>query len=147
MTTYVFDTEPLLAYLYDEPGATVVADWLRPIETGTARGIISHATAVEIVHKIARLETGSPNTIQPGEDELDVGQRDLRAFQGFGLRIMTPAWDRVARIKASGGISLGDSYAVAIAAEHEGTLIVGTDPEFDELPIDVTIERVDLTPE
>ena len=147
MSTYIFDTEPLLAFLYDEPGAEVVADRLRQIEAGTATGVISHATAVEVIYKIARLETGSPNTVEPGEDELAVGKRDLRILQGFGIGIETPAYKRVARVKASGGISLGDSYSVATADEHEGILIVGTDPEFNELPIDVSTERVVFSPD
>lgn len=142
MTSYIFDTEPLLAYLYDEPGADTVADRLRAVHADNATGLLSHATAVEVVYKIARLETGRPGQIEPGEDELDVGKGDLTVFQGFGLGIETPSWEGVARINASGGISLGDSYAVALAAERDGTLVVGADPEFDDLPVEVAIDRV-----
>ena len=142
MTRYIFDTEPLLGYLYDEPGADAVADRLRAVRDDEATGMLSHATAVEVIDKIARLETGRPNESEPGEAELDVGRHDLRIFRGFGLTIKTPSWDRVAYVKASGGISLGDAYAVALAVETEGTLIVGNDPEFDDLPVDVMIERI-----
>ena len=143
MTTYVFDTEPLIAYLYDEPGADAVTDRLRSVYADDSTGFISHATAVEIMYKVARLERGTPDHVPPSEDDLDVGKHDLRIFQGFGLGIETPSWAGVASIKASGGISLGDSYAVALAKERDGTLVVGADPEFDDLPVDVPIERVD----
>ena len=80
MTTYIFDTEPLLASLYGEPGADTVADRLRAVEIGDATGLLSHATAVEVIYKIARLETGRPDQVNPGDAELEVGKRDLRVF-------------------------------------------------------------------
>ena len=142
MTRYVFDTEPLLGYLYDEPGADAVADRLRAVQDDMATGLLSHATAVEVIYKIARLETGRPNLAAPGDAELAVGTHDLRVFRGFGLTIETPSWDGVARVKASGGISLGDAYAVALADETDGTLVVGSAPEFDDLPVDIEIDRI-----
>jgi len=139
---YVFDAEPLIAYLYDEPGSGAVAERLRAVESEDAAGFISHATATEVVYKIARLETGAPNQSVPDETHLDVGKRDLRVLRGFGLTVETPSVHRVARIKAAGGISLGDSYAAALAAERTAALVVGADPEFDGLPDDVEIDRI-----
>lgn len=142
MTDYVFDTEPLIAYLYDEPGASDVTERLQAIETEEASGAVSHATATEVVYKVARLETGDPNQIPPGDEELDVGQQDLRVFQGFGVTIEIPSWSTVARIKAAGGISLGDSYAAALAVEEEATLIGGADPEFGDLSEDIDLHQI-----
>jgi len=142
MTDFVFDTEPLLAYFYDEPGASEVTERLQAIESEEATGAISHATATEVVYKIARLETGNPNQTPPGDDEFDVGEQDLRFLRGYGLTIETPSWSAVARIKGSGGISLGDSYAAALALEEEATLVVGADPEFDDLSEDVKLHRI-----
>ena len=142
MTRYIFDAEPLLGYLYDEPGADAVADRLRAVQDDVATGLLSHATAVEVIYKVARLETGRPNVAEPGEAELDVGKHDLRVFRGFGLTIETPSCERVARVKASGGISLGEADAVAWADETGGTLVVGSDPEFDDLPVDIGIDRI-----
>lgn len=142
MTAYVFDAEPLIAYFYDEAGAGAVAERLREVERGAANGAISHATAAELVYKIARLETGAPNQQSPGAEEHDVGERDLRILRGFGLTVETPPVELVARIKAAGGISLGDSYAAALAADHDATLVVGADPEFDALPVEVTVHRI-----
>jgi len=142
MTDYVFDTEPLVAYFYDEPGAAEVTELLQAIETETAAGAISHATATELVYKVARLETGDPNRAAPGDDELRTGERDLRALRGFGVAVETPSWSTVAPIKAAGGISLGDSYAAALAVEADATLVVGADPEFGDLPTDVELHRI-----
>lgn len=142
MTDYVFDTESLIAYLYDEPGAADVTERLQSIQDGDASGAISHATATEIAYRVARLETGDPNRITPGDDELEVGKQDLRVLRGFGLNVEVPSVNTVARIKSAGGIALGDSYAAALAADREATLVVGADPEFGDLAVDVELSRV-----
>ena len=141
MTEFVFDAEPLIAYFYDEPGGPDVTERLQAIESEEATGAISHATATELVYKIARLETSDPNRTPPG-DEFDVGEGDLRILRGYGVTIETPSWSSVARIKGVGGISLGDSYAAALALEQEATLVVGADPEFDDLPAAIDLYRI-----
>lgn len=142
MTDYVFDTEPLIAYFYNEPGAPDVTERLQTIESDETAGVISHATATEVVYKIARLETGNPNQTPPGDDEFDVGEQDLRVLRGYGVTIETPSWSSVARIKGAGGISLGDSYAAALALEEEATLVVGADPEFGDLSEDIDLHQI-----
>jgi predicted nucleic acid-binding protein len=142
MTEYVFDTEPLIAYFYDEPGASDVTERVEAIEDDEATGAIAHATATELVYKIARLETGDPNRVSPSDEEFDVGERDLRILRGYGVDVETPSWSTVARIKGAGGISLGDSYAVAVALEADATLVVGADPEFESLAADVDLHRI-----
>jgi predicted nucleic acid-binding protein len=142
MTEYVFDTEPLIAYLYDEPGASAVTERLQAVDRGDADAAISHATATELVYKIARLETGDPNQAQPDDAEYEVGEEDLRVFRDYGVTITTPSWRTVSRIKGAGGISLGDSYAAALADDEDATLIVGADPEFVDLPVDIEITRI-----
>ena len=137
MTGYVFDTEPLIAYLYDEPGATAVTERLQAIESDETSGAISHATATELVYKVARLETGDPNQIPPGDEEFTTGEQDLRILRGYGVTVEMPSWSTVARIKGAGGISLGDSYAAGLALETEATLVVGADPEFGNLSLDI----------
>lgn len=142
MTDYVFDTEPLIAYLYDEPGAAEVTERLQAIEDEAASGAISHATAVEVIYKIARLETGNPNQTPPGDEEFEAGAQDLRILRGFGVTVETPPWSTVARIKGAGSISLGDSYAAALAINEAAALVVGADPEFDDLPTDIDVYRI-----
>jgi len=142
MTDYVFDTEPVIAFFYDEPGAGDVADRLRAVQEGDATGAIAHATAIEIVYKVARLETGDPNHAEPGRADFETGERDLRVLRGYEVAVETPPVETVARIKGTGGISLGDSYAAALAAERDATLVVGADPEFGALSEDLDLLRV-----
>jgi len=142
MTDYVFDTEPLIAYFYGEPGAPDVTERLQAIDGDEASGAISHATATEVVYKIARLETGDPTQIPPGDDEFAVGEEDLRVLRGYGVTIETPSWSAVSRIKGAGGISLGDSYAAALALEEDATLVVGADPEFGDLSVDIDLHQI-----
>ena len=138
----MFDTAPLIADLYDEPGAREVADYLRVIQDGTGTGAITHATAAEIGYKVTRLEATAPNSVTSPETVFPSGTRPIHVFQSFGVTIDTPDWNRVARIKAPGGISLGDAYAAALAEQRGATLVVGRDPEFDDIPADIEIERV-----
>lgn len=142
MTELVFDTEPLVAYLYDEPGADAVTERLQAVDRGDTTAAVSHATATELVYKVARLETGAPNQTPPGDDEFETARRDLRLLRGFGLSVATPDWDTVAEIKAAGGISLGDAYAAALALDRAATLVVGADPEFGDLAVDVDVARI-----
>ena len=142
MTDYVFDTEPLVAYFYDEPGAADVTERLQAVENNEVTGAISHATAVELVYKIARLETGDPNNVSPSDDEFEVGERDLRILRGYGVTVETPSWNPVARIKGAGGISLGDSYAAALALEKDATLVVGADPEFGDVAANIRVYQI-----
>jgi predicted nucleic acid-binding protein len=142
MTSYVFDTEPLIAFFYDEPGASTVSEHLQAIDAGEADGVISHATAAEIVYKIARFETGSPNQAQPTDQEYAAGRQDIRILRGYGVTVETPPWDAVAQVKGPGGISLGDSYAAALALNTGATLVVGADPEFGDLSDEVELQRV-----
>jgi len=146
MTEYVFDTEPLIAYFYDEPGASDVAERLQAIENDETTGAISHATAVEVVYKLARLETGDPNHVSPDDDEFEVGERDLRILRGYGVTVEMPSWSPVARIKGNGGISLGDSYAAALALEEDATLVVGADPEFGDVAADIDVYQIRENP-
>jgi predicted nucleic acid-binding protein len=142
MTNYVFDTEPLIAYFYNEPGASAVTERLQAVEREESTGAISHATATEVVYKIARLETGDPNQTPPGADEFGVEEHGLRILGGYGVTVETPSWSTVARIKGAGGISLADSYAAALALEGEATLLVGADPEFGDLSEDIALHRI-----
>lgn len=139
---YVFDAEPLIAFLYGERGASTVGELLTDVREEAARGAISHPTAVEIVYKVARFETGDPNHAVPGEEELATGEHDLRVLRGYGLTIESVPFDAVAPIKARGGISLADAYAATLAHERNATLVVGADPEFGDVTLELEIDRI-----
>lgn len=140
MTAYVFDAEPLIAYLYDEPGSDEVEELLDEIDRNRANGMLSEVTACEVAYKVARIESDG----SPGETELTAGKRDVRLLERAGLAIEPASWPVAARVKADGGISLGDAYAVALAVDRDATLVVGGDSEFEDLPVEVDRRRFRL---
>lgn len=137
MSGYVFGAEPLVAYLYDEPGSDRVAELLDEVERGETSGAMSDATATEVMYLVARFETEGT----PTERERMVGHRDVLAFDRSGVSIRRTPWETAARIKSDGDISLGDAYAAALAADRDATLVVGADDDFEELPIELDLLR------
>lgn len=140
----VFDAEPLIAYLYDEPGAERVEELLVEVYDGVTEAAISEVTAAEIAYKVAWLRADG----RPGDEDLALGRRQVRNFVDEGVQLVPPtdSWEEAARVKASGGISLGDSFAVALAAERDALLVIGADDDFADLPVAVDCERVRSEP-
>jgi len=136
---YVFDTEPLVAFLYGEPGHADVAERLDEVVVGRTTGSITEVTAAEVSYLVARIE-GDDET--PTPESRRTADRDVRALERRGLTIRRADWRLAGEVKAHGGLSLVDAYAVALAAERDETLVVGADDDFDDLPVDVAIERV-----
>lgn len=139
MPEYVFDTEPIIAFLYDEPGHEDVADRLDEIETGDIEGSIAEVTASEVFYLIARIEgiDGAPTA-----DSLREADRDVRTLERRGLTLRRADWRLAGEIKADGGLSLADSYGAALAHERNATFVVGADEDFADLPVDVSIKRI-----
>lgn len=137
---YVFDTEPLIAHLFDEPGEARVEEILSNVYDGEVTATMSEVTATEIAYKTACLLADD----RPDDGHLAASRRQLQNFldQGIELRPPTDSWETAAQVKADGGVSLGDAFAVALAVHEEATLIVGADGDFDELPVAVEVERV-----
>jgi len=135
---YVFDTEAIVAFLYNEPGHEVVADLLSDVFTGEVDGLLAETNASEVFYLVARFEgTGDA----PTTASLREADRDLRALERQGLGIEAADWRVAAEVKADGHISLADAYAVALAYERGATLVAGADDDFDELPVDVDLLR------
>lgn len=136
---YVFDAEPLIAIPYGEPGAERARDFVAEVYDEEATGAMSEVTATELIYKIGWIEAAD----RPTDEDLDVGRSDVRDYVDGGIELVPPTqyWDTAAVVKASGGISLGDAFAVALAAEAGATLVVGADGDFDDLPIDVSVRR------
>lgn len=139
MVEYVFDTEPLIAFLYTESGHEEVADRLSAVRTGDVDGAIAEVTASELLYLIARIEGDDGRATS---ESIRVADRDVRSIARQGLSIERADWATVGEIKAAGGVSLGDAHAVALAAERDATLVVGGDGDFEELPVGVDIEQV-----
>lgn len=135
---YVFDTEAIIAYLYDEPGRETVESFLEDVTAGRTPGCLSETNAAEVYYLVARFE-GSDD--EPTAESLRTADRDIRALERGGLTIERADWRLVGEVKADGRISLADSAAVALAVERDATLVAGADDDFDELPVDVDLQR------
>ena len=135
---YVFDTEAIIAFLYNEPGHEAVAELLDEVFTGDADGFLTETNASEVFYLVARFE-GDDDT--PTDASLREADRDIRALVGQGLDLEAADWRRAAELKAGGSLSLADAYAVALAHERDATLVAGADDDFDALPVDVDLYR------
>jgi predicted nucleic acid-binding protein len=144
MTEYVFDTEAVIAYLYNEPGHETVAAKLEAVFDGETEGSLSEANASEVFYLVARFEGTADDT--PTKVSLRDADRDLRALERQGLAIRTAPWRLAGEVKADGNISLADANAVALAAERGATLVVGADDDFDDLPLDVDLSQFRTDP-
>lgn len=137
MASYVFDTEPLIAFLYNEDGHDAVADILEDVAAGRVEGVVAEVNATELLYQIARIEGGGTTT----PDSLRSADRDIRALKRRGIDIERADWHTAGVVKADGTISLGDAHAVALAHDRDATLLVGGDDDFDSLPVEVDVER------
>ncbi|MFC4451100.1 PIN domain-containing protein [Halorussus aquaticus] len=136
---YVFDTEALIAFLYDEPGHEIVADLLADVFETAAEGYLAEANASEVFYLVARFEGTDDDT--PTDASLLAADRDLRALERRGLGIERADWRLAGELKADGHISLADAHAVALAHERDATLVAGADDDFEDLPIDIELLR------
>lgn len=135
---YVFDTEAIIAFLYNEPGHETVAALLEEVFTGESDGVIAEPNASEVYYLVARFE-GVDGT--PTNASLREADRDVRTLERRGVSIESADWRLAAEVKADGAVSLADAYAVALAYERDGTLVAGADDDFDELPVEIDLHR------
>jgi len=87
---YVFDTEAIIAFLYNEPGHEAVADLLDEVFTGDADGFLTETNATEVFSLVARFE-GVDDMINSGSPRLQpcllpITQRYRKKSTKFGLR-------------------------------------------------------------
>ena len=135
---YVFDTEAIIAFLYNEPGHENVASLLEEVFTGSVDGWLTETNASEVLYLVARFEGTND---KPTDASLREADRDLRALERQGLGIVAADWRLAAEIKADGSISLADAYAVGLAHEREATLVAGADDDFADLPVEIDLHR------
>jgi predicted nucleic acid-binding protein len=131
---YVFDTEAIIAFLYNEPGHEAVANRLDEVFTGSADGFLTKTNASEVSYLVARFEGVDD---EPTEASLREADRDIRALERQGVDLKTADWRLAAEIKAHGDIALADAYAVALTYDRDATLVAGADDDFDDLPLDI----------
>jgi predicted nucleic acid-binding protein len=117
---YVFDACAVVAFLYREPGAEVVASLLE----GESRCLIHAVNVCEVFYD--GLRRGSAVTA----DELET----LLAQSGLRIETSIPQalWESAGKLKAKlRRISLADCFATALALQENAGLVTSDHHEFD----------------
>lgn len=128
-----FDAEALVAYLTGEPGSGRVAAYVAAVDADAVDGYVSPVTAAEVV-----AATRGPEDAEAAEDA-EVGPAFLALLRERGVESVPAAdcWEAAAALRADHGLSLGDAFAVATAYGTGAALLVGSDRDFDAVPVEV----------
>jgi PIN domain nuclease of toxin-antitoxin system len=117
---YIFDSYALLALLEDEPGADLVTELISDRKT---EAYISAINLGEIYYLLLR------------RSGVNQAERVLESITlEDSISIAEASWERIkeaSKVKAGGGLSFADAFAVALAKELEAPLVTG-DPEIIE---------------
>ena len=85
----IFDTEAIIAFLYNEPGHEVVANLLDEVFTDGADGFLTETNASELFYLVARFE-GVDDV--PTDASLRKADRDIRALERQGMELEAADW-------------------------------------------------------
>ena len=118
---FVLDTSAILALRSDEPGADRVQALLGQAERNQSRLLVSFMTRMELLYGIQREE---------GENAARDALRLVDSFAIHWVSCEPHILETASRIKASGRISVADSWIGATAIVHDATLL-HKDPEFE----------------
>ncbi len=122
----VFDTEALLIFYLDEPGAETVQEILEKTQKGKSAGFLNIVNLAEFSYILQRRD---PELAKEKE-------RNLRAF---GLEIVpvldNGLWRVAANIKSQHQLSLADSFAAATAKIKRARLATGRDEEYKSVGV------------
>ena len=125
---YVFDSYALLALLEDEPGADLVAGVLNKQDADI---YLSAINLGEVYYLLLR---------KSGLEQAESVMESIALEDA--ITVAEASWARVkaaASVKATGGLSYADAFAVALAKELESPLLTG-DPEIIAKAEDVGIK-------
>ena len=122
----VFDTEALLIFYLDEPGAGTVEDLLDKTQNSEQVGYLNIVNLTEFNYILQRHD----------RELAEEKETNLRAF---GLKIVpvldNELWRVAADIKARHRLSLADSFAAATAKIKRARLVTGRDQEYESVGV------------
>jgi predicted nucleic acid-binding protein len=123
-----FDSEPIVAFFFGEPGARLVTNLLEKTQAKDIQTYINIFNLTEVYYAIARREPKA-------------AEEKLRLLRFYGLKVVpvedNGLWREAALIKKKYMLSLGDSFAVATAQALKSKLVVGSDKELNDLGIPI----------
>ena len=124
----VIDTEAILAFYLDEPGADKMEDLLQKSLAGSLECFVNVVNLSEFYYIVARRS----------KKAADEKEKNLR---NYAVKIVpvddNSLWKEAAQLKASHSLSLGDAFAAATAKVLKADLVAGFDKEFRGLGLNI----------
>jgi predicted nucleic acid-binding protein len=114
----VVDSWALVAWIRDEPAASLVEVFLGDAEAGTLTLLMSLINVAETFYIVAK-------RISPRSAE-----EFLTRLPSLPIRVVSPDADDImiaARIKAAHPVAFGDAFAIALAQSNDAEVITGDD--------------------
>jgi ribonuclease VapC len=134
MKRYVFDSYAMIAYFEDEPGADRVAQILRQLIQGKAKGYMSVVNWGEVYYNTMR------------EEGIAEAERVILQLDKFPIQIVEVNRNfayEAAKLKGKYRIAYADCFAVALSVKLNASLVTG-DPEFRKLKERISIQWINL---
>jgi len=132
MKRYVLDSYALIAYFEDEPGADRVAQVLRQLIQGKAKGFMSVVNWGEVYYNTMR------------EQGVTEAEKVILQLDKFPIQIVEANKDLAydaAKLKGKYRIAYADCFAVALSAKLNASLVTG-DSEFKKLQERISIRWI-----
>lgn len=129
----VFDTQALLTFYLEEPGAEKVAAYLGQVLEKKISGYINIINLTEFYYILYRRR----------KQLADEKERNLRSFgiEIIPVRADSMLWKQAALIKANHSLSVADAFAAATAITLKAKLVTGSDTEFNHVA-KLKVERI-----
>jgi ribonuclease VapC len=134
MKRYVFDSYAMIAYFEDEPGADRVAQILRQLIQGKAKGYMSVVNWGEVYYNTMR------------EEGIAEAEKVILQLDKFPIQIVEVNRNfayEAAKFKGKYRIAYADCFAVALSVKLNASLVTG-DPEFRKLKERISIRWINL---
>jgi len=134
MKRYVLDSYAMIAYFEDEPGADRVAQVLKQLVRGKAKGFMSVVNWGEVYYNTMR------------EQGVSEAEKVILQLDKFPIQIVDVNKDlayEAAKLKGEFRIAYADCFAAALSVKLKANLITG-DPDFKKLRERIPIQWINL---
>jgi len=134
MKRYVLDSYAMIAYFEDEAGADRVAQVLKELIKGQAKGFMSVVNWGELYYNTMR---------EQGVSEADKVILQLDKFPIQMVDVNKELAYEAAKLKGEFRIAYADCFAVALSVKLNADLVTG-DPDFKKLQERISIQWINL---
>jgi ribonuclease VapC len=133
MKRYVLDSYAMIAYFEDEPGADRVAQILKQLIQGKAKGYMSVVNWGEVYYNTMR------------EEGVAEAEKVILQLDKFPIQVVEVNRDfayEAAKLKGKYRIAYADCFAAALSLKLNASLVTG-DSEFKKLKERISIQWID----